>query len=100
MEKKKSMTIKMEEKEQLIKVVDKYLSHWEWEENIHKHLTCFDYVEKFGIDAIKGFIQFCKDHKMTDKITPTIAHDINGTYDRCFSPRTTSYAKYNTEKGV
>jgi len=82
--KKENIKVNMERKEELIKVVDKYLSHWKWDENIHKHMTCFDYVEKFGIDAVKGFIQFCKDNEMADKITPTIAHDINGTYDKYF----------------
>ena len=51
--KKENITINMERKKELIKIVDMYLSHWEWEENLHKRMTCFDYVEKFGIDAVK-----------------------------------------------
>ena len=48
---------------------------------------------------IQGFIQFCKDKDMENKITPTIAHDLNGTFDNLFLPRTTDYGKY-TEKGA
>jgi predicted component of type VI protein secretion system len=79
-------------------IVSEYLSHWEFEDILEKSMICHKYVEQYGVKDIQGFIQFCKDRDMENKITPTIAHDLNGTFDRCFLPRTTDYGKY-TKKG-
>ena len=76
-----------DKKQQLIKIVDKYLSHWKWEGVMDNNLFCHMYVDKFGIEAINGFIRFCKDHNKTDLITPTLAHDLNGLFDDCFLPK-------------
>ena len=86
-----------EQKQELIKIVDKYLSHWTWSV-LDKNIYCHLYVEQFGIDGVNGFIRFCKDKKMTDKITPTLAHDLNGVNDDFFLPKTSGYSKY--ERGV
>jgi predicted component of type VI protein secretion system len=79
-------------------IVSEHLSHWEFEDMLEKSMICLNYVEQYGVKDIQGFIQFCKDKDMENKITPTIAHDLNGTFDRCFLPRTTDYGKY-TKKG-
>ena len=34
---------------------------------------------------------------MENKITPTLAHDINGTFDEMFLPRTSGYHKRTKE---
>lgn len=78
-------------------IVSEYLSHWEFEDMLEKSMICHKYVEQYGVKDIQGFIQFCKDKDMENKITPTIAHDLNGTFDKYFSPRTTNYGKYTQE---
>ena len=96
---KKDKTDDIQQMEELKKIVDEYLSHWDFKDELEKSMICFKYVEQFGVKDIQGFIQFCKDKDMENKITPTIAHDLNGTFDRCFLPRTSGYHK-RTQKGA
>jgi hypothetical protein len=80
-------------------IVSKYLSHWEFEDMLEKSMICHKYVEQFGVKDIQAFIQFCKENKREEIITPTIAHDLNGTFHNLFLPRTSGYHK-RTQKGA
>ena len=84
--------MKIVEMDKLNEIMNEYLPHWEMSE-LHKSMVAVDYVEQFSVKDIEAFIEFCKENDMEDKITPTIAHDINGTYDDCFLPKTTGYYK-------
>ena len=77
----------------LKKIINEYLSHWEWKDEFEKSMIALDYVEQFDVRDMEAFIEFCKKRDMEDKITPTIAHDLNGTYSRMFLPRTSGYYK-------
>ena len=79
-------------------VMSEHLGHWEFSDEFEKSMIALAYVDKFGVDDIEAFIKFCKKNDMENKITPTIAHDINGTYDDCFLPRTSGYHKETKEK--
>ena len=74
-------------------IINEYLSHWEWKDEFEKSLIAHDYVEQFDVRDMEAFIKFCKKRDMEDKITPTIAHDLNGTYSPMFLPRTSGYYK-------
>ena len=84
--------MKIVEMDKLKEIMNEYLPHWEMSE-LHKSMVAVDYAEQFSVRDIEAFIEFCKENDMEDKITPTIAHDINGTYDDCFLPKTTGYYK-------
>ena len=86
------------EMKELKKIVNKHLSHWDFKDELEKSMICLEYVEQFGVKDIQAFIQFCKDRDMENKITPTIAHDLNGTFHKLFLPRTSGYYK-RTQKG-
>ena len=89
----------LEEMKQLKEVVNTYLDHWDFKDELEKSMICFKYVEEFGIKDVQAFIQFCKDNKREEIITPTIAHDLNGTFHNHFLPRTSGYDK-RTQKGI
>tara|TARA_R100001594_G_scaffold119287_1_gene154691 strand:+ start:746 stop:1015 length:270 start_codon:yes stop_codon:yes gene_type:complete len=87
----------IEETKKLKQIMDKYLSHWDFEDEMQKSWIANSYVEQFGVKDIEAFIKFCKKRDMKNKITPTIAHDINGTFDEMFLPRTSGYHKRTKE---
>ena len=74
-------------------IINDYLSHWEFKDEFEKSMIALDYVEQFDVRDMEAFIKFCKKRDMEDKITPTIAHDLNGTYSDMFLPRTSGYYK-------
>ena len=86
-----------EESKKLKKIMSKYLSHWEFDGDLQKTWIANSYVKQFGVEDIEAFIKFCKKNDMENKITPTIAHDINGTFDEMFLPRTSGYHKRTKE---
>jgi len=88
----------LQEMKELKKIVNTYLDHWDFKDELEKSMICFKYVEEYGVKDIQAFIQFCKDRDMENKITPTIAHDLNGTFDNLFLPKTSGYNK-RTQKG-
>ena len=81
----------------LKKIINEYLSHWEWKDEFEKSMIALDYVEQFDVRDMEAFIEFCKKNDMENKITPTIAHDLNGTYSDMFLPRTSGYYKRTKE---
>ena len=87
------------EMKELKKIVNKHLSHWDFKDELEKSMICLEYVEQFGVKDIQAFIQFCKDNEREEIITPTIAHDLNGTFHKLFLPRTSGYYK-RTQKGI
>ena len=78
---------------ELSNIFDEYLSSLNYE-HFTKRMICIDYVEKFGIDDIKGFIQWCKCNNNIDDIKSTLAHDFGGVKDEGMLPRTSGYSKY------
>ena len=90
----KSKDIKdLQDMNKLKSIINEYLSHWEWKDEFEKSMIARAYVEQFDVRDMEAFIKFCKKHDMENKITPTIAHDLNGTYDDLFLPRTSGYYK-------
>jgi len=90
----KSKDIKdLQDMYKLKSIINDYLSHWEWKDEFEKSMIALDYVKQFNVRDMEAFIKFCKKHDMENKITPTIAHDLNGTYSDMFLPRTSGYHK-------
>ena len=87
----------IEEMKKLKEIMNEHLSHWEFEDEMQKSWIARNYVEQFGVEDIEAFIKFCKKNDMENKITPTLAHDINGTFDEMFLPRTSGYHKRTKE---
>jgi len=87
----------IQEMVKLKEIMSKHLSHWEFEDEFQKSMIAQNYVEQFGVEDIEAFIEFCKKNDMENKITPTLAHDINGTFDEMFLPRTSGYYKRTKE---
>ena len=79
--------------EELSNIFDEYFSSLNYE-YFTKRMLCIDYVKKFGIDDIKGFIQYCKCNGDIDDIKPTLSHDFGGVKDEGMLPRTSGYSKY------
>ena len=90
------MRITIEKIDTFQSIMDKYLSHWEIDK-VTKRMIAVDYIDEFGLKDIIAFINFCKKNDMENKITPTLAHDINGMKSDCFLPRTSGYAKHKVE---
>ena len=88
---------KIDEMVKLKEIMNEHLSHWEFEDEMQKSWIARSYVEQFGVEDIEAFIKFCKERDMESKITPTLAHDINGTFDEMFLPRTSGYHKRTKE---
>ena len=78
---------------ELTSIFDEYLSSYNYE-HLTKHMLCIDYVKRFGIDDIKGFIQWCKCNNDIEDIECTLAHDFGGVKDEGMLPRTSGNSKY------
>ena len=79
--------------EELSNIFDEYLGSLNYE-HFTKRMLCIDYVKRFGIDDIKGFIQYSKCNGDIDDIKSTLSHDFGGVKDEGMLPRTSGYSKY------
>ena len=79
--------------EELSNIFDEYLGSLNYE-HFTKRMLCIDYVKRFGIDDIKGFIQYCKCNGDIYYIKSTLSHDFGGVKDEGMLPRTSGYSKY------
>ena len=90
------MLNQIEQIKALYNIITKYLVNDDemadcgWDELNRLELLgiCTDYVEKFG-----------EEKDVTDRISTTLAHDLNGMNQECFLPRTSGYYEKEERKG-
>jgi hypothetical protein len=62
------------------------------EERIDVICSIWQFGEKHDLSALFRFMLYARENGFTeDEMMATIMHDLNGRYDKCFSPRSSSY---------
>lgn len=101
-----NMLNQIEQIKALYNIITKYLVNDDemadcgWDELNRLELLgiCTDYVEKFGGMDFIAYVEYCEEKDVTDRISTTLAHDLNGMNQECFLPRTTGYYKKEGSK--